>query len=302
MSVKGRFAPSPSGWMHLGNLFSSLIAWLDVRSAGGTMLLRIEDLDPMRCKREYALRLMEDLKWLGLDWDEGPYYQSERSAIYEAEFQRLGRTHEIYPCFCSRADRLAAAAPHPGEETKGVGSCPCRYFTQKEREEKSRTRAPAWKIAVPDETVSFVDDLQGPWSENLAQGCGDFILRRADGGYAYQLCVTVDDALMGVDRVVRGRDLLDSTPRQIWLQRQLEYPTPGYLHVPLLVAEDGRRLSKREEDMGMEELRQRYRPEELTAFLAKMAGFWGGNEGILPKNLIMQYFQNKLRKNDLVLK
>lgn len=302
MAIKGRFAPSPSGWLHLGNLFSSLLAWLDARSAGGPMLLRIEDLDPLRCKREYALRLMEDLRWLGLDWDEGPYWQSERSGVYQSEFRRLERDHEIYPCFCSRADRLAAAAPHPGEEEKGQGSCPCRLLSRKERAEKALTRAPAWKIAVPDETVSFTDGLYGPWSENLARGCGDVILRKADGGYAYQLCVTVDDALMGVTRVVRGRDLLDSTPRQIWLQRELGYATPGYLHVPLLVAADGRRLSKREEDVGSEELKRRFGAAELTAFLAKMAGIRTETELITPKELIPLYSEHLLTKNDVVIK
>lgn len=302
MTVKGRFAPSPSGRMHLGNLFSSLIAWLDVRASGGTMLLRIEDLDPLRCKREYAERLMDDLKWLGLDWDEGPWFQSERGDIYEAEFRRLGQGHEVYPCFCSRADRLAAAAPHPGEEAKGAGSCPCRYLSRRERQEKGLVRAPAWKVAVPDETVSFVDDLQGQWSENLAEGCGDFILRRADGGYAYQLCVTVDDALMGVNRVVRGRDLLDSTPRQIWLQRALGYPTPGYLHVPLLNAEDGRRLSKREADMGTDELRRRYQPEEMAAYLANLADIGTGRVSITLKELIPAYSKHILRKSDIVIK
>ncbi|NCB62739.1 MAG: tRNA glutamyl-Q(34) synthetase GluQRS [Clostridia bacterium] len=302
MSLKGRFAPSPSGWMHLGNLYAMLIAWLDARSAGGTMLMRIENLDPERCKKEYALRLMDDLRWFGLDWDEGPYYQGERSAVYEAEFERLRTNHLVYPCFCSRSDRLAAAAPHPGEEKKGAGSCPCRFLSERERAEKSLTRAPAWKIAVPDETVSFEDGLYGAWSENLAEGCGDFILRRADGGYAYQLAVTVDDALMGVTRVVRGRDLLDSTPRQIWLQRELGYAAPSYLHVPLLTAPDGRRLSKREGDLGTDELRRRYRPEELTGILAEMSGIRRISAPISPKELISDFFAYKLRKSDVVLK
>lgn len=302
MLQKGRFAPSPSGWMHLGNLFAMLIAWLDIRSAGGALLMRVENLDPERCKKEYALRLMDDLTWLGLDWDEGPYYQGERDAVYRAAFERLRANHLVYPCFCSRADRLAAAAPHPGEERKGAGPCPCRTLSRRERAVRSRTRAPAWRIAVPDETVSFEDGLYGAWSENLAEGCGDIILRRADGCCAYQLAVTVDDALMGVTRVVRGRDLLDSTPRQIWLLRELGYAAPSYLHVPLLTASDGRRLSKREGDMGIDELRRQYSPEELTGILAEMAGIRPSAAAVSPKELLSDFAPHKLRKHDITLK
>lgn len=296
---KGRFAPSPSGRMHLGNLCAALLAWLDVRSAGGRLVLRIEDLDPDRCRPVYAEQLMEDLRWLGLDWDEGPYYQSRRTPFYESKFEAL-RDH-IYPCFCSRADRLAAGAPHPGEERTGAASCPCKRLSKRERESRALTRPPAWKIAVPDETISFTDGLYGPREENLAQQGGDFIVRRADGVFAYQLAVTADDGDMGVDRVVRGRDLLDSTPRQLWLLGQMGYPAPSYLHVPLLTAGDGRRLSKREGDLDVKALRVRYTPAELTGFLAYLTKITPNTERIPAEKLVSLYSAHKLVQNDIVI-
>ena len=222
MAEKGRFAPSPSGRMHLGNLFSCLLAWLDARAAGGTVLLRIEDLDRGRCREEHARQAAEDLRWLGLDWDEGyeagggegPYLQSRRTELYEAAFRRLREAGLVYPCWCSRSQRLAASAPHLGEH-RDKGACPCRAFTEEERGLHASQRPPAWKAAVPHRSVAFTDLFQGPQSFDLAEDCGDFVVRRSDGIFGYQLAVTVDDALMGVTRVVRGRDLLDSAARQI---------------------------------------------------------------------------------------
>ena len=217
--IRGRFAPSPSGRMHLGNLFSALLAWLSVRSAGGVMVLRMEDLDPDRCRREYAGQLAGDLRWLGLDWDEGyeaggphgPYLQSERTELYAAAFRSLEERGLIYPCFCTRAQRLAASAPHRSDGVV-IYDGRCRRLSPQERSELARTRRPAWRVEVPEETVSFTDRIQGPFYQNLARDCGDFILRRSDGVYAYQLAVVCDDGDMGVTQVVRGRDLLDSTP------------------------------------------------------------------------------------------
>ena len=217
--VVGRFAPSPSGRMHLGNAFSALIAWLAVRSAGGEMVLRQEDLDPQRCKREYADQIEEDYRWLGLDWDRGgsaggdAYYQSNRDDIYAEALETLRQNHLIYPCFCTRNQLHAASAPHA---TDGTTLYPgtCRNLTPAEQTERAKTRKPAMRVKVPDETVSFTDHIMGAYHQNLAQACGDFILRRSDGVFAYQLAVVVDDALMGVNQVVRGVDLLSSTPRQ----------------------------------------------------------------------------------------
>ena len=253
MQVVGRFAPSPSGRMHLGNAFSALLAWLSVRSANGKMVLRIEDLDPDRCRPEYAAQLREDLLWLGLDWDEEQTPQSRQSAAYAAAFEHLRSQGLVYPCYCSRAQLHAASAPH-ASDGQAVYAGTCRQLTGAQRAQQ--TKPPAWRLIVPDEDISFTDGVQGVYSENLARDCGDFILRRADGVYAYQLAVVHDDAEAGVTQVVRGRDLLGSVPRQMSLQRLLGYPTPEYYHVPLLTAPDGRRLSKRERDLDLGALRE----------------------------------------------
>lgn len=273
MAVKGRFAPSPSGRMHLGNLFSALLAWLSVRQEGGSLVLRIEDLDPDRCKPEYAHRLMEDLRWLGLDWDEGgedpACWQSNRGHLYEAAFEKLKCKNLVYPCFCTRHQRLSEA-PH-GPDTSP--SCPCASLPPEEVALRTLTRPPNWKVKVPQKAVSFPDGLQGVYSENLALDCGDFPIRRWDGAWAYQLAVVVDDAAMGITEVVRGRDLLSSTPRQLWLYEALGLTPPArFCHVPLLVAPDGRRLAKRDADLDMGALRQRFRPEALLGILAHLAG------------------------------
>ncbi len=308
---KGRFAPSPSGRMHLGNLISALIAWLDVRSIGGKMVLRMEDLDPERCKEEYSAQLACDLEWLGLDWDEGygaggnagPYRQSERSEIYSAATNELKEKGLIYPCWCTRAQRLAASAPHLGEN-RGDGSCPCRDLSEEERafHLANNERPPALRAKVPDENIGFTDGNMGYYSENLRADCGDFLVRRADGVCAYQLAVTVDDALMGITRVVRGRDLLSSTPRQIWLHRSLGYKEPNYAHVPLLLAEDGRRLSKREKDMDIGALKERYSPHELVGYLAHLAGLIPESTPLSPYELVKLFSWDKMLKSDIYIK
>ncbi len=272
MTVKGRFAPSPSGRMHLGNLFSALLAWLSVRHEGGRMVLRIEDLDPVRCQPAYAWQLMEDLEWLGLDWDEGGEssisWQSNRGHLYAAAFDRLSAAGLTYPCFCSRIQRLNEA-PHVHEVSP---ACPCAVLTAEEIAQKMAERTPSYRVRVPHETISFADGLQGPYAQDLWTQCGDFPIKRSDGAWAYQLAVVVDDAAMGVNQVVRGRDLLSSTPRQIFLYRALGLSVPEFYHVPLLLAPDGRRLAKRDADLDMGALRRRYAPQQLVGILACMAG------------------------------
>lgn len=267
--LTGRFAPSPSGRMHLGNVFSALLAWLSVRSRGGRMLLRIEDLDPDRCRPEYAKTLKRDLDWLGLDWDAEQTPQSRRTEAYRAEFDKLAALGLVYPCYCSRVELHAASAPHASDGAV-VYAGTCRDLTPEQRAVK--TRAPAWRVRVPDERITVHDGLQGLWQEDLARDCGDFIIRRSDGVYAYQLAVVTDDADGGVTEIVRGRDLLSSTPRQLWLQETLGFAHPAYYHVPLLTAPDGRRLSKREKDLDLGALRQRLSPQELLGQLAYLAG------------------------------
>ena len=218
----GRYAPSPSGRMHLGNLLCCLLAWLSAKSKGGQVLLRIEDLDAQRCPRVYADAIVDDLAWLGLaaDGPRPPVYQSERSAIYQQYYDKLAARGLTYPCFCSRSQLHAASAPHRSDG-QVVYAGTCRGLTPAQAAEKAKTKAPAWRVRVPDEEIAFVDGHLGPYAENLARDCGDFYLRRADGVFAYQLAVVVDDALMGVTEVVRGADLLSSTPRQLWLYRAL---------------------------------------------------------------------------------
>lgn len=302
----GRFAPSPSGRMHLGNVLCALLSWLSSRAKGGRCLLRIEDLDAGRCPRSYADLIEDDLHWLGLDWDEGgsvsgdSWYQSHRTAIYEEYYTILRQKAEIYPCFCSRAALHAASAPHLSDG-RVLYAGTCYGLSPAETAEKRKRRAPAARIRVPDETISFIDGVQGTYSEHLPSACGDFILRRSDGVFAYQLAVTVDDGLMGVTEVVRGRDLLESTARQIWLHRLLGFPPPDYYHIPLLLDSDGRRLSKRDEDLDLGLLRQRFTPEQVVGALACAAKLIERPEPISAKALIPLFRWDKVPKTDLFL-
>jgi len=294
----GRFAPSPSGRMHLGNVFAAMLAWLSVRSEGGELLLRIEDLDPDRCRPEYADQLREDLRWLGLDWDREGQQQSLRGNYYRELAERLREQGLLYPCYCTRGELHAASAPHASDGTP-IYAGTCRSLTEAQRQEK--TKKPAWRVCVPDRIYGFTDLLHGRYEENLQQECGDFIIRRSDGVYAYQLAVVADDAAMGVTQVVRGRDLLGSTPRQIYLQECLGFPTPEYLHVPLLLSPDGRRLSKRDRDLDLGLLRQRMQPEALLGILAHAAGLLEKPEPISAAELAKDYERKLLRREDCVI-
>lgn len=297
--MTGRFAPSPSGRMHMGNLWSCLLAWLSARSAGGGMVLRLEDLDPDRCRPAYCDQVMRDLEWMGLDWDGAPVYQSKRTELYRAAFQTLEEQGLIYPCFCTRAERLAASAPHRSDGT-AVYDGRCARLSPSQREELSRSRRPAWRVRAPDREIAFTDLLQGGFEENLARDCGDFILRRSDGVYAYQLAVVVDDGDMGVTQVVRGSDLLSSTPRQLWLQEQLALPHPEYGHLPLLLAPDGRRLAKRDRDLELGQLQAQLTAPELVGRLAFAANLIDRPQAITPRELIPLFSWEKLPREDLV--
>ena len=300
----GRFAPSPSGRIHLGNLLCCLLAWLSARQKGGKVVLRIEDLDTARCKRPYAEQMIEDLCWLGLTWDEGPgvggpdgpYYQSERTALYEQALEKLERMGLVYPCYCTRAELHAASAPH---RSAGQAVYPgtCRHLTAAEREKK--TRAPATRLMVPDETWSFTDGHMGHYGENLLHECGDFLLRRSDGMFAYQLAVVVDDAAMGVTEVVRGSDLLSSTPRQLYLYDLLGLKAPEFIHFPLLLAPDGRRLSKRDADAGLDDLRFKLTAEEILGRLAYLGGFNPTAQPKTAEELLKDFHWEKVPKEDI---
>lgn len=301
--VRGRFAPSPSGRMHLGNLCCALLAWLSVRSQNGEMLLRIEDLDPDRCTREKAELLMDDLTWLGLTWDEGPgherthapYCQSARRELYESALSELRAKNDVYPCFCTRAELHAVSAPHAGDGTFRYPGL-CRNLTPAEAEEKSRTRRPSLRFRAPENTVTFEDLYCGPQNINVQSTFGDFIVRRSDGVHAYQLAVTVDDALMGVTEVVRGRDLLASTACQLRLFDALGARSPRYGHVPLLTNETGRRLSKRERDLDAGALRQRFTPEALCGRIACLLGMLDRPEPAAARELIPLFTKAKLSR------
>ena len=297
-TVRGRFAPSPSGRMHLGNLWSALLAWLSARSQGGEMVLRLEDLDPDRCTRAWCDQVMRDLEWLGLTWDNEPVYQSERTAVYAQAFRALEERGLIYPCYCTRAERLAASAPHRSDG-QTIYDGRCSRLTEAEREALSQNRRPAWRVKVGQESITFCDFLYEKYKEDLKTDCGDFILRRSDGVYAYQLAVVADDAAMGVTQVVRGSDLLSSTPRQIYLQRLLGLPEPEYGHVPLLLAADGRRLAKRDRDQELGELQSRYTAPELLGRLAHLAGLIPEPAPITAQQLIPLFSWEKLPRQDL---
>ncbi len=306
--VVGRFAPSPSGRLHLGNLACSLLAWLSAKSAGGRILLRIEDLDAERCPRAYADAIERDLDWLGLFWDEGgsaggpngPYYQSACAPIYEQAYVRLQAQGLLYPCFCSRAALHAASAPHRSDGDV-IYPGTCRSLTPEQVRALRQKKAPAVRVRVPDEEIAFTDGHLGRYAENLARDCGDFVVRRGDGVFAYQLAVTVDDARMGVTQVVRGADLLSSTPRQLYLYRVLGLQPPAFYHCPLLLAPGGRRLSKRDGDDSLENLRARYTAQEIIGRLAFACGVQPEPAPAAPESLISRFSWRNIPDRDIVL-
>ena len=288
----GRFAPTPSGRMHLGNVFAALIAWLSVRSKGGEMVLRMEDLDTLRTSAEYAEILRSDLNWLGLDYDRETPAQSRRSAVYDEYFRILEEKGLIYPCYCTRSQLHSVNAPHLSDGTY-VYPGTCRELTEVQR--AAFDRKPAWRVKVPDKVWTVEDLVQGHYEENLATDCGDFVVRRADGVHVYQLAVTVDDGEAGVTEVVRGVDLLSSAPRQMYLQELFGFAHPAYGHVPLLVAPDGRRLSKRDKDMDLGFLRQNMTPERLIGKLAAAGGLIDKEEAVSAKELSAVFSWEKLK-------
>ncbi|MDU4961197.1 MAG: tRNA glutamyl-Q(34) synthetase GluQRS [Sporomusaceae bacterium] len=308
--VRGRFAPSPSGEMHLGNAWTALLAWLAVRHDNGVIILRIEDLDPDRSRPEYSEQIMADLLWLGLDWDEGPgrggacgpYYQDERRTLYQQAIDRLAARDLLYPCFCSRAQLQAATAPHAGERE---WRCPgrCRRLSPAERRQRlEQGRQPQLRLCVPDRDIAVTDLIQGRYSQNLQRDAGDFVVRRSDGVHAYQLAVVVDDALMGVNQVVRGADLLPSTPRQLYLYELLELPPPRFAHPPLLCGGDGRRLSKRQQDLSLAALRKRgVTPQSIIGYLAWKSGLMAVNEPVDAAELVAAFDFSRIGKEPVLL-
>lgn len=271
--------------MHAGNIFAALVAWLVAKSQGGKIVLRIEDLDAERSKPQFIEAAQRDFELLGLTWDEGPFFQHDRDEAYQVAFDSLVDRGLVYPCFCSRADLHAASAPHRGEKPVYPGTC--RSLSEEERELRAQTRNPAQRLIVPDREISFVDQVQGPYRQRLSTECGDFLVRRSDGAFAYQLAVVVDDAEQGVNSVVRGVDLLCSTPQQIYLQELLGLPHPAYAHVPLIVGEPDRRLSKRDHDASLDALLERFKtPEGVVGHIAGLTGLAPTEDPATPEELL----------------
>ena len=294
----GRFAPTPSGRMHLGNVFAALIAWLSVRSRDGEMVLRMEDLDTQRTSAEFAETLRDDLRWLGLTWDRETPAQSQRSAVYDKYFEILREKGLLYPCYCTRSQLHSVNAPHLSDGTY-VYPGTCRNLTEGER--AAFHRAPAWRVVVPDRVWTVEDRIQGTYRCNLDTECGDMVVRRADGVYVYQLAVTVDDGEAGVTEVVRGMDLLSSAPRQMYLQELFGFAHPEYAHVPMLLAPDGRRLSKRDRDLDLGILRQRLSREALLGALAFAAGLIDQEVSVSLKELTKEFSWKKLSGDHIFL-
>ncbi len=294
----GRFAPTPSGRMHLGNVFAAMVSWLSVKRDGGEWVLRMEDLDTLRTSEEAAQMIREDLRWLGLAWDRETAPQSRRSGAYLRYFEKLADMGLLYPCYCTRSQLHSVNAPHLSDGTY-VYPGTCRGLSGAQR--AAMGRAPAWRVRVPEETWRFTDLCQGAYAQDLATECGDFVVRRADGVYVYQLAVTVDDGEAGVTQVVRGADLIGSAPRQMYLQALFGFPHPEYGHVPMLLSADGRRLSKRDRDLDMGALRSRMTAQALLGYLAAASGLIDRAEPVSPAELAGEFAWEKLRKADLRL-
>ncbi|MEA2227915.1 MAG: glutamyl-tRNA synthetase [Solirubrobacteraceae bacterium] len=286
-SPDGRFAPSPTGTLHLGNLRTALLAWLFARSADARFLVRIEDLDTGRVRERFRDEHLGDLAALGLDWDGPVVRQSGRLALYDEAVQRLRAAGLVYECWCTRAEiREAASAPH-GDLPEGAYPGTCRALTERERAEKRAAgRPPALRVRAGAARVGFDDRVAGP----VTGVVDDFVVRRNDGAYAYNLAVVVDDAEQGVGEVVRGADLLDSTPRQLWLGERLGLPAPAHAHVPLMLGPDGARLAKRH---GAVTLADRAAlgegPDEVRAMLAASVGLAEPGEPVTAAELVERF-------------
>lgn len=282
--ITGRLAPTPSGGLHLGNARTFLIAWLSARADGGRVLLRIDDLDSTRVKPGYVEQAIQDLRWLGLDWDGEPVYQSQRTAVYAAALDKLRAAGLIYPSFASRRElALASQAPHAGEEQLAKAD---------------QDRAPAWRFHASREPVEFTDAIHG----GCASVTDDFIVSRTDGIAAYQLATVVDDYFQGVTEVVRGDDLLDSTPRQVLLASALDIPAPRYVHVPLVLDAGGERMAKRRDSTRLAAMREDGIPAtQVVGRLAASCGWATPGEHVMPAQLIDRFDLSKLPREAVQL-
>lgn len=307
MTVRGRLAPSPTGMAHLGNAWAFLLAWLAVRSQGGELVLRMEDLDIERSSVVYMQMLMSDIRWLGLDWDEGPtpekeaadWHQANRFHLYREALERLKEAGLAYPCFCTRKDLMVAHAPHLGDAGYAYPGT-CRHLAREEVAARLQKGQPcSWRYASQGTTYHFADCLHGPQAVRLEDCGGDFVLCRADGVFSYQLAVSLDDGLMGISQVVRGRDIMPSTARQLALLEALGFAAPQYCHIPLLLDTDGERLAKRQASLSLEALRMRgVTAGRVIGLLARIAGLTDRLEIVHPRDLISTFAISALRRED----
>ncbi len=303
-SVRSRLAPSPTGALHLGNVRTFLLTWLHVRSAGGTLVLRVDDLDGPRVKKGAEKDALADLEWLGLDWDagEGVLVQSERAAVYDAAAQGLLARGLAFPCVCTRSEvETAASAPHGPDGPRYPGTCRGRFPTL-EAAERATGRPAALRFLAPPGPVPFDDLLYGREVHDVAEETGDFVIRKSSGTASYQLATVLDDAATGIDLVIRGSDLLPSTSRQLLLPRALGLPTPAYLHLPLVVGPDGRRLAKRHGDTSVRTLRAMgWTAPALVGRIAATAGLCAPDEALTPRALLARYDPRRLGREPVVL-
>ncbi|MGB8222281.1 MAG: tRNA glutamyl-Q(34) synthetase GluQRS [Polyangiales bacterium] len=291
-TYRTRFAPSPTGPMHAGHARTALVTWLQARRHGGQIVMRIEDIDRPRVVPGAADAICRDHEWLGLDWDEGPVFQSSRDEAYERALDRLDASKLIYPCTCSRKEIAEiASAPHGEDGPRYPGTC--RNGATKPGEPS------ALRFVFQDPSPGFEDALSGRYPEGRTGG--DFVLRRADGIWAYQLAVVVDDAEMRISEVIRGADLLDSTPRQIALYRALGYPVPSFAHVGLVVDVTGRRLAKRHGASSIDSFRRAgHSAEAVIGQLAFSLGLTANDEPVRPEELIPLFELTKISRSSLV--
>ena len=313
----GRLAPSPTGALHLGNARTFLVAWLRARENGGRLILRMEDLDHPKVKAGAAESALRDLRWLGFDWDEGPdvsgphapYVQSRRLERYKAALDSLLARGLVYPCICSRADvESGQSAPHAEDGLFYPGNCRDRFATYDEafralNGPSGGNRLPAWRFRVPENTVvSFEDRFCGEYTQDVGKAVGDFVIARHPEGAGYMLAVVVDDAAMGVTEVVRGDDLLPTTPRQLLLYRALGLKPPAFLHVPLVVSEEGRRLAKRHGDTRIAAFRAAgFTPQQVVGLLAWWCGWADFGESVALPDLLPRCRRSSLPHIQAVL-
>ena len=301
-TLVGRLAPSPTGVLHLGNARSFLLAWLSARSAGGSLLMRVEDIDGPRIREGAAQQALDDIRWLGLDWDAGEIYQSERLGEYGAVVDGLLSDGLAYPCVCTRREvEEAASAPHESWHDAVVYPGTCRgLFASREEAREASGRDPAVRFRVEVDAVAFSDGFRGPQEGLIA---GDFVIQKRDGGPAYQLGVVVDDIASGVTEVLRGDDLLVSTPRQLLLYQTLDSPPPQFTHVPLVVGPDGRRLAKRHGDTSLRRFRDDgVSAERVVGYLAWLSGLRDSVEPCTARSLLPGFSLEKIPAQPAVVR